>query len=270
MPNYLTGRSTYKTDKYGSLHIDEKEVKKDNRRPMIYIGGQMEHLGHVLERTGWTGDGNAVAFDGNYSFDYSVISSDKSCNDGEHFAQSLISCLREAKLGDVDLITNSYGGVVGGIAAKLDGGRIHAVYANHPPITGTPYADPKNFELARKLLMKEKFILGCMKLMVNARYGFQQDNLHGVLEKVDLNKLMVIGSAIDPELEKGFILTLYNMLKDATGYENDGVVVFDSALFYEKGINYYVIDEPQSHFAASSPDSFKRIREKINQGEIRI
>lgn len=55
MIDYRAGKEKYKPNVLGSLYVDSEKVKNGDR-PIIYIGGQMEHRCHVLEQTGKTAD----------------------------------------------------------------------------------------------------------------------------------------------------------------------------------------------------------------------
>ncbi len=47
MVDYKSGKTRYTPDNLGSLYLDESKLS-DNERPVIYIGGQMEHRIHRL------------------------------------------------------------------------------------------------------------------------------------------------------------------------------------------------------------------------------
>ena len=254
MYNYRDGKKRYVPNSLGSLYINESKIN-DNERPIIYIGGQMEHRCHVLEQTGITFDPGHNLFTGNWFYDYSVFSRHKSNINGENLAKNLELSLKQANLCDVDLITHSFGGIIAALASKND--RIHAIYAIHPPITGTPLANPKIIEKYNSLLNKsELFLLQLLKIVVNTEYGFENDSYTGVdFRKVDLNKLVVIGSNLDPEKEEGIPLGLYNIIKKTSDMENDGVVIFDESTFNNLGINYIKEDKNINHFDSGNEES---------------
>ncbi len=256
MLDYRKGKERYIPNGLGSLYVDKSKINS-NERPVIYIGGQMEHRCHVMEQTGKTFDPGHNMFAGNWFYDYSIFSRNKGEINGENFSENLIESLTMAKLSDVDLITHSFGGIIGSLASKSD--RIHKVYAVHPPITGTPLANPKDIEEYKRLLnKKEKLLLKVLKVLVNTNYGFEHDNYNGVdLIKIDLNKLVVIGSSLDPSVEKGFVLDLYNMVKKVTGLENDGVVTYSEELLNRFGINYVTENVKNNHFNSGTEEAFK-------------
>ena len=102
--------------------------------------------------------------------------------------------LEEANLTDVALITESYGGLIAAEATKSD--RIATAIAIHPPIIGTPLANPRYVAMYKKLLTNyQKLLLQGLKLLINPEYGFEIDNFKGAdLTKVDLDKLIVVGN----------------------------------------------------------------------------
>lgn len=256
MIDYREGKERYIPNELGSLYINKNKLN-DNERPVIYIGGQMEHRWHVLEQTGKTFDEGHNMFTGNWFYDYSNRIKNKEIINVDNFAANLEASLEAADLHDVDLITHSFGGNIAATASKND--RIHKIYAVHPPITGTPLARPSELKMYKELFnVKEKLILQILKLVVNEKYGFEHNSFNGVdFNKVDLNKLVVVGSSIDSETEKGVVLDLYNMIKKVTGLENDGVVVFDEQRFRDLGINYVLEDGHFNHFNSGTKEAFE-------------
>lgn len=190
MVDYKEGKKRYKPNKLGSLYINKDKI---GERPIIYIGGQMEHRLHLLEQIGKTFDPGHNLFDGSWFYDYPIFKYDKSLINGKEFAKNLIESLKLANLLDVDLVTESYGGIIGAYATKSN--IIHRVYAIHPPILGTLLANPKEFKkINSELIIKEKILLLLLRLIVNEKYGFEKDNFTGIdLSEVDLNKLILIG-----------------------------------------------------------------------------
>ena len=55
MVNYKNGKTKYNYDYLGSLYFDWQNYSSINR-PVIYIGGQMEHRFHIVEKLGLTFD----------------------------------------------------------------------------------------------------------------------------------------------------------------------------------------------------------------------
>ena len=257
MYNYRVGKERFKPNNLGSLYI-KKNMINSNERPVIYIGGQMEHRWHVLEQTGCTFDPGHNMFTGNWFYDYSIFTHNKEDIVGEAFAYNLLESLKMAGLADVDLITHSYGGIIGALASTSD--LIHKVYAIHAPITGTPLVFPEHIlKYQPDLTRKEKLLLNAVSLVVNNKYGFEIDSYEGVyLNQVDLNKIVLVGNSLDPNNEKGIVLELYNIIKKFNGYENDGVVVFDKEHFDRRGINY-VLDEHTNHFNSLNPEKLERV-----------
>ena len=270
---YKQSRDHFKPDDLGSLYYSptgnfyaiedwvlNKELGKPIR-PIIYIGGQMEHRWHIFEQTGITFDPGHSLFNGSWMYDYSIFTNDKDRINAKSFTENFIKSLEMADLEDVDIITHSFGGIIGALATNNE--RIHKVYAVHPPATGTPLANPKYIDNYKHLLNKEELLLlKLIKLVINPNYGFEKDNFNGLdLRNVNLNKLVVIGSSLNPEVETGLNLNLYNMVKKVTGYENDGVVIFDEALFNRLGINYVKENSHNNHFASGTKEAFDFARE---------
>ena len=260
MLDYRVGKKRYIPTNLGSLYVDESKLN-DNERPVFYIGGQMEHRCHILEQTGKTFDPGHNMFTGSWFYDYPNWFVDKSLINAENFAMNLEECLKAANLSDVDLITHSFGGSIAALASKNP--RIHKIYAVHSSILGTPLANHSYISTRKELLnTKEKLILQVLKIVVNEKFGFEQDNFKGIdLRRVDLNKFVAIGSSIDPNNTKGLILDLYNIIKKLTGLENDCVVIFDEEKFKELGINYVVEDGHYNHFNSGSEDAFSNAYE---------
>ena len=89
--------------------------------------------------------------------------------------------------------------------------------------------------------------------------GFEDDSYFGVdLRQIDLDKFVLFGNSLDPNNEKGIVLELYKIIKEFSGYENDGVVVFDKEHFDRRGINY-VLDEHTNHFNSLNPEKLERV-----------
>ena len=257
MFDYRKGKERYIPNELGSLYIDKSKLS-DNERPVIYIGGQMEHRWHILEQTGKTADPGHNMFTGNWFYDYPILFRDKSIINGYNFAKNLEEALKMAELSDVDLITHSFGGIIAALISNNE--RIHKIYAVHPPITGTPLANPYYIEIFKQYFNKrEKLLLKALKLFINTNYGFEQDSFNGVdLKRVNLDKLVVIGSSINPSAEKGIILDLYQMIKKVNYLENDGVVIFDEELFNKLGINYLREDGDYNHFNSCTEKAFDK------------
>ena len=264
MIDYRKNKCRYKPNKLGSLYIDQDKMK-NSIRPIIYIGGQMEHRGHILEQFGKTFDNGHNMFDGSWFYDYPIFKSDKRQINAEAFANNLIEALKLANILDVDLVTESFGGIIGAYASKSN--IIHRVYAIHPPILGTPLANPKELINAKKFtLLKDKLLLLILKLIVNENYGFEIDNFNGInITKVNINKLIVIGSNINPAEEKSkLIIMLYNIILKYTGYQSDGIVIFDEEKFNELGINYIKEDNNINHLEANSRENLSKVKKLVN------
>ncbi len=252
MINYRKGKERFKPNELGSLYV-EKDTLKGNERPVIYVGRQMEHRCHVLEQTGLTGDPGHNLFNGSWFYDYPVFKGNKNEINAQNMTANLLKALELANLGEVDLVTESFGGLIAAYASLSD--RIHKIYAVHPPITGTPLANPEMLKKYEELFSKqEKLIRLILGKLINTDYGFERDNFNGAdLGKVDLNKLLVIGSSLDLKNEKNALaVKLYEMIMKVTGYKSDGVVVFDKDLFAKKGINYLEEAHGLNHFDAGS------------------
>lgn len=267
MINYRKDKTRIKINEYGSLYIDHNKIN-DNERPIIYIGGQLEHRCHMLEQTGFTFDIGHTMFSGSWFYDYSVWAKNKSQFNAKNFAENLLAALEKAKIGDVDLVAESYGGLIGAYATKSP--IIHKVVAIHPPILGTPLADKKMLEYAIKYLeFEQRLIARIINIIINSNYGFEQENSQGIYDKklqdvVDLAKLVVVGSNIDFENEKNDLAKkLYLLILQLTGKESDGVVIFDKNELDRFGISYVEEENNLSHFDAGSKENIEKAKAKI-------
>lgn len=263
MINYKNGKTRYVPNNLGSLYVDESSLNS-NEQPVIYIGGQMEHRCHILEQSGYTADEGHNMFNGSWFYDYPLFSADKKHFNGENFAQNLLKAIEEAKLHDVVLVTESYGGTIAAYASPSDS--ISKVIAIHPSITRTPLANPKFLDMYKEQFTpSEKAILAALHVAINPEYGFERDNFLGINPKhVDLNKLLVVGSSIDPETEKNPLLRhTYNIIQKVTSRPSDGVVTFDPEQLEQLGINYLVEDERTNHLQANSKDHIAKVYSKV-------
>ena len=264
MIDYRKNKTRYKPNELGSLYIDERKlVNRD--KPIIYIGGQMEHRFHILEQTGKTFDISHNMYTGSWFYDYPIFKYDKSKINGQNFARNLLEALEMAKLKDVILITESYGGIIGAYASISP--LIYKVYMVHPPIIGTPLANPHEIIKYQKLLLKrEKLLLLLLNKIINHQYGFEQDNFNGVdFTKVDLEKLVVIGSNLDLNKEKSkLLISLYNIILKTTSLESDGIVIFDEELFQNLNLNFIKEEKGLNHFEMSSKENKEKINKMIS------
>ena len=263
MINYRQGKKRYKPNKLGSLYVDETKLNP-NEQPVIYIGGQMEHRCHVAEQTGFTADPGHNMFTGSWFYDYPLLSKDKSAYNTQNFTSNLIASLKEADLHDVILITESYGGLIAAQATKSE--LVSKSIAIHPPIIGTPLANPKYVENYKKMLTKyQRFLLLALKLLINPKYGFEQDNFKGInLKEVDLNKLLVVGSYLNiPQEQNALLKETYEMIKIITGFRSDGVVVFEPIELQRLGINYLEEEGNLNHFDAGTKEHISKIYNRI-------
>ncbi len=260
MVDYKSGKTRYTPDNLGSLYLDESKLS-DNERPVIYIGGQMEHRIHRLENiTSKCSDPNHNSFTGSWVFEYPLNSKNNKSINGIAFSRNFLKTLEMAKLGEVDIVTQSYGGTIGALASKSP--LIHKVYAVHPPILGTPLAYPQelNHYLKGVFTPSEKAIIKIMCLMVDPSYGFQTDNYYGLdIHDIDLNKLLVIGSSINPDNEGFIVRNLYSIIKKVTGLNNDGVVTYDVDTFNRLGINYMTEEEPINHYQSRTKEHIEKV-----------
>ena len=259
MINFKLNKTVFKPNELGSLYI-KKNTLKLNDRPIIYISGQGEHRQHIVEKYGFSIYSLHNAFDGDWVYEYPNNSRNKKEINAINFSDNLCKSLEMANLDDVDLVTSSFGGIVGAYASKNP--RVHNVYAIHPPILGTPLANPDYLEQFKsKYTTKEKLLLFLLKRIVNTSYGFQKDNFNGIDPRlVDLNKLTVIGNDIDPSMIKDeVILGLYNIILKSSGLKNDCMVTFDEKRLNELGINYVRDNGNNSHFTYEKT-VFKRLK----------
>lgn len=262
MENYRKNKKRYIPNNLGSLYVDESKLNP-NEQPIIYIGGQMEHRCHVTEQTGFTFDPGHNMFAGSWFYDYSIFTKDKKSINAVNCSKNLLSALREANLHDVILITESFGGMIASNATKSE--LVSKVIAIHPPALGTPLANPASMDEYKQLFTKtQRFLLGALKIIANPEYGFEQDNFKGLdLSNVDLNKLLVVGSYIDPTQEKNKVLIeTYEMIRKVTNLRSDGVVIFEPSEYEKLGINYMVEDKNLSHLDASTKNHINDVYRK--------
>lgn len=268
MINYRQGKTRYIPNELGSLYIDETKLNP-NEQPIIYIGGQREHRFHIVEQTGLTGDPGHNMFTGSWFYDYPLFSQNKGDFNAENFANNLLTSLEDANLNDVVFVTESFGGTIASLATKSD--RVDKVIAIHPSILGTPLANPKYLSVFDKQFnAKQKAILALLKVIVNRNYGFEQDNFKGVdLTKVDMEKLLVVGSYIDRlEETNPIVLELDDMIQKVTSNRSDGIVVFEPNLFEQLGIPYMLEDENTNHFQAGSKEHIAKVYKKVMQKNV--
>lgn len=255
--NYKKGKKRYKINNLGSLFLKEDRLKYEE--PTIYIGGQLEHRMHVLEKSGYTNDAGFNMFTGNWSYDYPVTSKEKENINAIHFAETFISLLEKCNLNNVRVITASYGGMIGAYVTKSK--RVKSVLSIHPPILGTILANPNTFSLDNRLNSYERNILKLCRLIVNNKYGFEQDNYLGIdLRKVDLNKLTIVGSNLNPDKDKNKLLIAgYKLIKKLTGKRSDGIVIFEPRIFNQKGINFIKEEGSLNHIEALSETNLEKV-----------
>lgn len=257
MINYRFGKTRYKLNELGSLYVDESKIDS-NEQPVIYIGGQMEHRCHILEQTGFTCDPGHNMFTGSWFYDYPVISKYKKYYNADNFSQNLINSLKEANLHNVILITQSYGGNIAAYATKAE--EVSKVIAIHPPILGTPLANPKYLEAHKHLFTKyQRLLLQVLKYIINPEYGFEQDNFNGVdFAKVDLNKLIVVGNYIDINTESNSLLKeTYSMIKAITDLRSDGIVTFEPEIFSSIGIKFIQEEKNNNHLKSATKENIE-------------
>ncbi len=263
MSNYRNNKERYIPNKLGSLYVNSAKLN-ENERPVIYIGGQMEHRFHVLEQTGYSADLGHNMFTGNWFYDYPVMFYDKSLVNATNMADNLLESLRMAHLHEVDLVTESFGGMIGAYASKSD--LIHNVYAIHPPIFGSPLADSSILETYKSEFNDyEKKLLKLVKFLVNPNYGFEQENAKGLdLSRSNLDKILVIGSCIDPTMEKNkMVLGCYCLILKATKRKSDGVVLLEDNLFDKYGINHINDLKSTNHIDAGSQEYLNYVKENV-------
>lgn len=262
MINYRNGKRRYKVNELGSLYVDEKKVS-DNEQPIIYIGGQMEHRGHVIERSGYTSDKNHNLFTGSWMYEYPINTGNKQEINSQKFSENLLQSLKEAHLGNVILVTNSHGGIVGSYASKSD--LVSKVICFHAPLVGTPLAN-LDIEKCKILLKKYQYLLSkLIKIVANMDYGFQLDNYRGInMNDVDLNKIIMVGNYIDINNERNkLMLATYEIIQTLTSYKSDGVVVFEPVLFEQLGINYLQVEDHINHFKSVNSEYIKNTLERV-------
>ncbi len=266
MLNYRSGKEKFKPNELGCLYVSRDNMN-DEKRPVIYIGGQMEHRCHVLEQTGFTGDPGHNMFSGNWFYDYPIFGYDKSKVNAKNMTDNFLRALDMSGLQEIDLVTESFGGIIAAYASKDP--RIHQIYAVHPPITGTPLADVSKMLKYKELFTKrEKLLLLMVKKLIDSSYGFEQENNTGaILTDVDLDKLLVIGSTLDMETEKNNLAKMmYDIILKYTGKKSDGVVIFDEDQFKKFGINYLREPHGLNHFDAGSEENLLAVKELV-EGE---
>lgn len=263
MINYRQDKKRYKPNKLGSLYIDESKLNP-NEQPVIYIGGQMEHRCHIAEQTGFTFDPGHNMFTGSWFYDYPLFSSEKGTFDVEGFTNNFLEGLKESGLKDVILITESYGGMIAAAATQSE--LVSKSIAIHPPILGTPLANPEYINSYKQLLTRyQRIILQALRVIINPEYGFEQDNFKGInLKKVDLNKLIVVGNYLDTDKEQNALLKeTYEIIRTITTFRSDGVVIFEPSEFERLGINYLQETKNNNHFDAGTKENIEEAYHRL-------
>lgn len=251
MVNYRKDRKRFAPNGLGSLYINQNALESIGKAK-IYIGGQLEHRLHRIEQCGYTFDIGHSMFDGSWFYDYPINTNDNSVYNAENFAQNLLASIEMSGLEEVDIVTESFGGLIASYASKSD--LVGNIVAIHPPILGTPLADiTKYAKYYNRLNLNEKILYGIVKKLIDSSYGFEQNNF-GLIDydKMDLDKILVVGSSVVPEKEDYLVKSLYSLIMDLTGYRSDGVVVFEKELFDRIGIKFILDEQPTNHFDAGS------------------
>lgn len=246
-------RIKYKINKLGSLYISEKWISDI---PIVYVGGQMEQWSHLINQaTGYVKEPGYAMFDGCFVYEYPIDDKDKSKINAINFSNTLLALLQEAKINRVNLITESYGGTIGAYASKSK--IIDTVTAIHPPILGSPLAWENLLDI--NLPGRQRLFAFLSKTIVDSRYGFQKDNAKITdLRLVDLNKLIVVGSNLNRQKDKNFIMKeTYDVIMEASGMESDGVVIFNDLEFNRLGINFIKEKNPINHEDASHKEAIE-------------
>lgn len=255
--NFHKDKIRYKIDNLGSLYIS-KNWNSDI--PTIFVGGQMEHFSQFIgQKSGLTKEPGYITFDGCFAYEYSINEKDKSIINAINFSNSLLRLLKESGIKRANLITESYGGTIGAYASKSK--VIDTVVAVHPPVLGSPLAW-ENL-LSFNMTIRQKIFAFLANIVVDSRYGFQKDNSKIIdLRLVDLNKFVVVGSNLDRQKDKNFIMKeTYDVILAVAGMESDGVVIFNELEFNRLGINYIKEENPTNHEDASHK---KAIEEAYN------
>ena len=108
--------------------------------------------------------------------------------------------------------------------------------------------------------------MAMLKISVNRDYGFEIDNLNGVMiDKVDLDKLIVLSSKLDAKKDKLALAVKYHdLILKTTGLESDGVVVYEPKELARLGIKYLENEPELNHIEAGGydylADVYKRSR----------
>ena len=263
MINYKKGKIRYLTNGVGSLYIDESKLSS-NERPIIYVGGQIEHRGQVLKQLGYLNDKNYNCYTGCWMYDYPIDVYNSRFMGAEKFSESLLIGLREAKINEVVLVGYSHGGLISSYASKSN--IISKVICIHSPVLGTPLACPIYFEQQEVLFSKkQQLLLKLLKYIVRMRFGFVIDNYKGInFKKVDLNKIILCGNFINLETETNrLILELYDIVMKISGCKTDGIVPFETSQFSQIGLNFWQTNTNMNHFQANDDSYIKDITTRI-------
>lgn len=263
MVNYRTNRDRIKINELGSLYLNRNIPRGTSI--VIYIGGQMEHRLHTLEdATSLTFDKGHKIFNGSFMYEYPLNKGNKDNINALNFADNLIKAIEIARLEDVIIITESYGGLIAACASKSP--RIQKVIAIHPPILGTPLASNAILlESLNKLVKQQRLLVRAVSLLINDCYGFERDNYLGInnyhiRKSIDFNKLTVVGSALDRKKDKNNLAcNLYDIIYAITGEKSDGVVIYNEETLRKYGINYLTETTPTNHFDAGSEENILKV-----------
>ena len=83
----------YKPNALGSLYVNEK-IDTENERPLIYIGGQVEHRAHVIENI-VVNNRSDDFFAAKWVYEYPIGKNIRESN-ARNFAKNLLEALKEA------------------------------------------------------------------------------------------------------------------------------------------------------------------------------
>lgn len=239
---------------------------KTNLKPLILINGQMEHHIQAIETATNITKSGCYQYSGYYLYDdeihtpyifvydYPIYFLNRKTVTNEAFAYGLINALKSLKLGDVDILGESNGGMIAILASTSE--LVDKVIALHSPIYGSPCLEISEYEkMLKSLNLTEKILFRIIKLITDPQFGYMALNKKGfdnIAKISDLNKILITTSSLIKKSSNNMLANKlaymhYNYLEK----ETDGIITFDLDRLNSDGINYE-LETGISHFSINS------------------
>lgn len=238
------------------------EEGKSNLKPLVFINGQMDHRIQAVETFTNITKPWCYQYSGYYQYDdnlhtpyiflydYPIHGIDRSKIDLNAFASGLIKSFEELKLSDIDIMSQSCGGMIATLASKNE--RVDRVVAMHSPIYGSPLLQSEKYKkYLKNMTLAEKTLFALIGILVDENFGFMQNNKYGFsnIEQVgDLSKIIFTTSNISNKSSKNMLGNfIAEIIYKYLGVHSDGVVTYDKERMDSDGLTY--VDENNiSHF----------------------